>query len=150
MSQQISIWQSFRHGQDYMAIWPMRKELAPLFPEQRYIKATRFAMRVMPAVAVLSVLSQMAFNNYDALPQAICIALFALSMPLQGLWWLGKRSRTDLPPSLASWCREIHDKITREGYALQPLRARPRYVELAQILNRAFKQLDKGALERWF
>ena len=150
MSQQNSFWQAFRHGQDYMATWPMRKELAILFPEQRYIKATRFAMRVMPAVAVISVLSQMAFDNYGALPQAITIALFALSMPLQGLWWLGRRSRTELPPSLATWYREIHDKIVSEGYALQPPKSRPRYKELAQVLNRAFKQLDKSSLERWF
>ena len=150
MSQEKSIWQAFRHGQQYMAIWPVRKELAVMFPEPRYIKATRFATRVMPAVAVMSVLSQMAFNNHDALPQAIVVALFALSMPLQGLWWLGKRSRTELPPSLASWYREIHDKIISEGYALQPLKSRPRYLELAQVLDRAFKQLDKASLERWF
>ncbi|RWX53471.1 terminus macrodomain insulation protein YfbV [Photobacterium chitinilyticum] len=150
MSQKKSIWQSFQNGQQYMATWPMRKELAMMFPEPRYIKATKFATRVMPAVAVMSVLSQMAFNNYDALPQAIAVAFFSLSMPLQGLWWLGKRSRTDLPPSLASWYREIHDKITSEGYALQPIKPRPRYLELAQVLNRAFKQLDKTSLERWF
>lgn len=133
-----------------MAIWPMRKELAPMFPEQRYIKATQFAIRVMPAVAVLSVLSQMAFNNYDALPQAMVVALFAISMPLQGLLWLGRRSRTDLPPSLASWYREIHEKVISEGGALQPVKAKPRYLELAQVLNRAFKQLDQTSLERWF
>ncbi len=68
MSQKKSIWQSFKNGQQYMATWPMRKELAMMFPEPRYIKATKFATRVMPAVAVMSVLSQMAFNNYDALP----------------------------------------------------------------------------------
>ncbi|MGF1682638.1 terminus macrodomain insulation protein YfbV [Photobacterium minamisatsumaniensis] len=150
MTQQNSIWHSFRNGQDYMTTWPMRKELAAIFPDQRYIKATKFAIRVMPAVAVMSVLSQMAFDNYGALPQAIAVAFFALTMPLQGLWWLGKRSRTDLPPSLASWYWEIHEKITSEGHALQPVKAHPRYVELAQVLNRAFKQLDKGALERWF
>ncbi|KLV09289.1 hypothetical protein ABT56_03620 [Photobacterium aquae] len=150
MNQHNSLWQSFRDGQDYMSTWPMRKELAMLFPEQRYIRATRFAMRVMPAVAVMSVLSQMAFNNYDALPQAIAVALFALSMPLQGLWWLGRRSNTTLPPSLASWYREIHDKILSEGYAMQPVKSQPRYMELAQVLNRAFKQLDKASLERWF
>ncbi|WP_299021402.1 terminus macrodomain insulation protein YfbV [uncultured Photobacterium sp.] len=150
MSQKISIWQCFHNGQHYMATWPMRKELTAMFPEARYIRATKFANRVMPAVAVMSVLSQMAFHNYDALPQAIAVALFALSMPLQGLWWLGKRSRTDLPPSLASWYREIHDKIISEGYAMQPLKSRPRYLELAQVLNRAFKQLDKASLERWF
>lgn len=150
MSQKKSIWASFQQGQQYMAIWPMRKELAVMFPESRYIKATKFASRVMPAVAVMSVLSQMAFNNYEALPQAIAVALFALSMPLQGLWWLGRRSRTQLPPSLASWYRELHGKITSEGFTLQPMKAQPRYLELAQVLNRAFKQLDKTALERWF
>ena len=147
---QETIWQNFQYGQQYMATWPIRKELALMFPEPRYIKATKFATRVMPAIAVMSVLSQMAFNNYPALPQAIAVALFALTMPLQGLWWLGKRSRTVLPPSLASWYREIHEKILSEGYVLQPLKARPRYMELAQVLNRAFKQLDKTSLERWF
>ncbi len=140
----------FRYGQDYMSVWPLRKELAPLFPENRYIKATQFAIRVMPAVAVMSVLAQMAFNNYDALPQAMVMALFALSMPLQGLYWLGKRSDTRLPPSLAGWYRELHEKIISEGYALQPLKAQPRYRELAMVLNRAFKQLDRSSLQRWF
>ncbi len=133
-----------------MAIWPMRKELAPMFPEPRYIKATQFAIRVMPAVAVISVLSQMVFHNYDAIPQAMIIALFSLSMPLQGLLWLGRRSRTDLPPSLATWYRELHDKLENEGNAMQPVKAKPRYLELAQVLNLAFKQLDRTSLERWF
>ncbi len=145
-----SIWQQFRDGQDYMTTWPMRKELAAMFPEHRYIKATRFAIRVMPAVAVISILSQMVFQHYSSLPQAMVMALFALSMPLQGLWWLGKRSRTTLPPSLATWYREIHGKIVTEGYALQPMKAQPRYVELAMVLNRAFKKLDDTELERWF
>ncbi|MDX1304307.1 terminus macrodomain insulation protein YfbV [Photobacterium sp.] len=149
MSQE-TIWQNFQNGQQYMATWPIRKELALMFPEPRYIKATKFATRVMPAIAVMSVLSQMAFNNYDALPQAIVVAFFALSMPLQGLWWLGKRSRTVLPPSLATWYREIYEKIKNEGYAMQPLKKQPRYLELAEVLNRAFQQLDKTSLERWF
>jgi len=33
---------------------------------------------------------------------------------------------------------------------MQPLKDRPRYLELAQVLDRAFKQLDKTSLERWF
>ncbi|MGF1690298.1 terminus macrodomain insulation protein YfbV [Photobacterium kagoshimensis] len=145
-----SIWSLFRNGQDYMTTWPMRKELAPMFPEPRYIKATQFAIRVMPAVAVISVLSQMVFHNYDAIPQAMIVALFALSMPLQGLLWLGRRSRTDLPPSLATWYRELHEKLESEGNAMEPVKAKPRYVELAQVLNSAFKQLDSTSLERWF
>ncbi|MDF5507472.1 terminus macrodomain insulation protein YfbV, partial [Vibrio parahaemolyticus] len=109
-----------------------------------------FGIKVMPAVAAISVLTQMAFNNYHALPQSIVVALFAISLPLQGIWWLGARSNTKLPPSLASWYRELHQKIVETGFALEPVKARPRYKELAIILNRAFRQLDKSSLERWF
>jgi len=150
MSNKVGLAHSLRDGQKYMDIWPMRKELNAIFPDQRIIKATRFGVKVMPAIAAISLLTQMAFDNYQALPQAIVVALFALSMPLQGMWWLGNRSNTQLPPALASWYRELHQKIGETGFALEPLKSRPRYKELAQILNRAFRQLDKSALERWF
>ncbi len=74
----------------------------------------------MPAVAAISVLTQMAFNNYDALPQAIVVALFAISMPLQGMWWLGSRSNTKLPPALASWYRELHQKSQKQVLRSSP------------------------------
>ncbi|CAM2922099.1 terminus macrodomain insulation protein YfbV [Vibrio rarus] len=134
----------------YMDLWPMRKELSPMFPEHRVIKATRFGIRVMPAVAAISVLTQLTFQNGNSLPQAIVVALFAISLPLQGFWWLGTRSNTLLPPALASWYRDIHQKIIESGISLEPLKAKPRYKELAQLLNRAFRQLDKTVLERWF
>lgn len=149
---ETSIWTFFRDGQSYIKEWPLRKELMTILPENRIIKATQFAIKVMPAVAVISVLTQMAFNNYDGLPLAIIVALFALSLPLQGLFWLGKRRQTQLPPALAGWYRELHQKVVVEVEqdASSPLNARPRYQELAHILTRAFKQLDQGALERWF
>lgn len=150
MNNRAGLAHSLKDGQKYMETWPMRKELSAIFPEQRIIKATRFGIKVMPAIAAISVLTQMAFNNYSALPQAIVVALFALSMPLQSMWWLGNRSNTQLPPSLASWYREIHQKISESGCALEPAKSRPRYKELAQILNRAFRHLDQNALERWF
>ncbi|EGR2723447.1 DUF412 domain-containing protein [Vibrio parahaemolyticus] len=150
MSNKVGLIHSLKDGQSYMDIWPVRKELGAIFPEQRIIKATRFGIKVMPAVAAISVLTQMAFNNYNALPQSIVVALFAISLPLQGIWWLGARSNTKLPPSLASWYRELHQKIVETGFALEPVKARPRYKELAIILNRAFRQLDKSSLERWF
>lgn len=150
MSNKVGLIHSLKDGQNYMEIWPVRKELSAIFPEQRIIKATRFGIKVMPAVAAISVLTQMAFNNHHALPQSIVVALFAISLPLQGIWWLGARANTKLPPSLASWYRELHQKIVETGFALEPVKARPRYKELAIILNRAFRQLDKSSLERWF
>ncbi|MFW7523320.1 terminus macrodomain insulation protein YfbV [Vibrio ostreicida] len=150
MSNKVGLVHNLRDGQKYMEIWPMRKELNMLFPEQRIVKATKFGIKVMPAIAAISLLTQMAFNNYQAMPQSIIIALFAITMPIQGMWWLGNRANTQLPPSLAGWYREIHQKIVESGFALEPLKTRPRYKELAKILNRAFNQLDKSALERWF
>lgn len=145
-----SIWATFREGQRYMNEWPKRKELAMLFPENHAIKATQFAIAVMPAIAVISIMLQLALTNYAGLPQAIIIALFALSMPLQGLWWLGKRSKTQLTPALTSWYRELHEKLKTEGNEVNPIKSRPRYKELAQTLNRAFNLLDNTTLERWF
>lgn len=145
-----NLWASCRDGQKYMTEWPIRKELAMMFPENRVITATQFAIKVMPAIAVISVLMQMAFNNHVALPQVMVIALFALSLPLHGMWWLGQRRETPLPAPLAEWYRELHEKIVSEGGTMQPVKKRPRYKELAQTLNRAFKHLDKSALERWF
>ncbi len=145
-----NLWRHLQDGQKYITEWPVRKELASLFPENRVIRTTQFAVKVMPPVAVISILMQMAFNNYSALPQVMVIAFFALSLPLQGLWWLGKRRETLLPRALADWYRELHEKILSEGGAVQPVKSSPRYKELAQTLSRAFKLLDKSVLERWF
>jgi len=150
MSNKVGIIHSLKDGQKYMQMWPMRKELNLLFPESRIIKATRFGIKVMPAVAAISVLTQMSFHNVQAMPQAVVVALFAISLPLQGIWWLGNRANTQLPPALASWYREIYEKVVESGSALEPLKAKPRYKELAMVLNRAFRQLDKTALDRWF
>ncbi|PMH46832.1 hypothetical protein BCU68_01985 [Vibrio sp. 10N.286.49.B3] len=150
MNNKVGLAHSLKDGQSYMELWPMRKELTALFPEQRIIKATKFGIKVMPAIAAISVLTQMVFQNSQAMPQAVVVALFALSLPLQGMWWLGHRSNSPLPPSLAEWYRELHAKILESGCRLEPPKAQPRYKELAGILNRAFKQLDRSAFERWF
>lgn len=150
MGNRIGVIHCLKDGQAYMEQWPMNKELNPLFPEMRIIRATRFGIRVMPAVAVIIILIQMVFHNEQALPQAIVTALFAISLPLQGIWWLGQRSNTHLPSSLVHWYQEIYHKVVETGFALEPLAVKPRYKELAKLLNRAFKQLDKSALERWF
>ncbi|MCG3722540.1 terminus macrodomain insulation protein YfbV [Vibrio cincinnatiensis] len=150
MSNRAGIIHSLKDGQKYMDTWPMRKELNLLFPEGRIIKATRFGIKVMPAIAAISVLTQMSFQNMQAMPQTVVMAIFAISLPLQGIWWLGNRANTQLPPSLAGWYRELHQKILETGFALEPMKSKPRYKELALVLNRAFRQLDKTVLERWF
>lgn len=150
MENKVGLFVSLKDGQKYMELWPMRRELNPLFPEQRVIRATKFGIAVMPAIAAISLLTQMVFSTYGAMPQAIITALFAISLPIQGIWWLGHRSNKALPPALASWYHELHQRLTESGYALEPIKPSLRYKELAILLNRAFRQLDKSTLERWF
>ncbi|QDX96935.1 DUF412 domain-containing protein [Pectobacterium carotovorum subsp. carotovorum] len=141
----ISWLQLLQRGQHYMKTWPAEKRLAPVFPENRVARATRFGIRVMPPLAVFILTWQIALGGQ--LGPAIATALFACSLPLQGLWWLGRRSVTPLPPTLAQWFHEIRHKLLESGQALAPLEEAPTYQTLADVLKRAFNQLDKTFLD---
>ncbi|MDK9420193.1 DUF412 domain-containing protein [Pectobacterium carotovorum] len=141
----ISWLQLLQRGQHYMKTWPAEKRLAPVFPENRVARATRFGIRIMPPLAVFTLTWQIALGGQ--LGPAIATALFACSLPLQGLWWLGRRSVTPLSPTLAQWFHEIRHKLLESGQALAPLEEAPTYQALADVLKRAFNQLDKTFLD---
>ena len=46
-------------GHQYTKVWPLRRELAPLFIENRVVNATAFAIKIMPAVALMSLVIQL-------------------------------------------------------------------------------------------
>jgi len=123
----------------------MEKKLSPVFPELRMIKATRFGIRFMPPIAIFTLTWQIALGG--ELGPAVATALFACSLPMQGLWWLGKRASTPLPASLLNWFHEIREKFTQAGIAIAPIEQQPDYLALAQLLKRAFKQLDKSFMD---
>jgi len=135
----------FQRGQHYMKTWPADKRLAPVFPENRVANVTRFAIRFMPPLAVFTLTWQIALGGQ--LGPAIATALFACSLPMQGLWWLGKRSVTPLPPTLLSWFHEVRAKLEEAGQAIAPVDGKPTYQALADVLRRAFKQLDRTFLD---
>lgn len=145
-----SIFSMVRDGQQYMRVWPMKKELYALFPECRVIAATRFSLKVMPPLAILS--AAILVNQFGAayLPQAIAIAAFFVSLPMQGLIWLGYRANQTLPPGTRSWYQQIYQKMQQQGCALQASKANPRYFELARLLRTAFDELDKVFTRQWF
>ncbi|MDU5730297.1 MAG: terminus macrodomain insulation protein YfbV [Citrobacter freundii] len=128
----VNFFSLFRRGQHYAKTWPMEKRLAPVFVENRVIRMTRYAIRFMPPIAVFTLCWQIALGGQ--LGPAVATALFALSLPMQGMWWLGKRSVTPLPPSILN-------------QALSPVEGKPDYQALADTLKRAFKQLDKTFLD---
>lgn len=135
----------FRRGQHYAKTWPREKRLALVFVENRVIRATRYAINVTPPIAVFTLSWQIMFGGQ--LAPAITTALFALSLPLQGLWWLGKRSVTPLPPVVLNWFYDIRAKLQEAGLVLAPVEGSPDYQALADTLKRACKQLDKTFLD---
>ena len=140
----VSFFSLFNRGQHYAKTWPLDKRLAPVFIENRIIRATRYAIRIMPPIAIFTLCWQIALGGQ--LGPAVATALFALSLPMQGLWWLGKRSVTPLPPSILNWFYECAVNC-RSGQALAPVEGKPDYQALADTLKRAFKQLDKTFLD---
>ncbi|KEY57714.1 terminus macrodomain insulation protein YfbV [Serratia sp. DD3] len=141
----LSWFQIFQRGQHYMKTWPSDKRLAPVFPENRVAKATRFAVRFMPPLAIFSLTWQIALGGQ--LGPAIATALFACSLPMQGLWWLGRRSVTPLPPTLLQWFFDLRNKLVEAGQAVAPVEGTPTYQALAEVLKRAFNQLDQTFLD---
>ncbi|UAA40490.1 DUF412 domain-containing protein [Paraneptunicella aestuarii] len=139
-----------RDGQSYMKDWPLRKELYALFPESRVINATRFSLKWMPPLSLICASVMVEVNGAEYLPQAIAIVAFFLSLPLQGLLWLGHRSHQMLPPSIRAWYQDIHSKMREQGCDLAAAKSRPSYRELALLLKKAFKELDRAFTRQWF
>ncbi|MBT0586570.1 terminus macrodomain insulation protein YfbV [Alteromonas oceanisediminis] len=146
----LSVVTMLKDGQHYMDTWPMQKSLYALFPECRVITATRLVIKVAPPLAILC--AAMMINQFGMtnLPQTIATAAFFLSLPIQGLLWLGHRANQPLPPALKVWYVEIHAKMRSEGCSLQGLKQKPRYKELAHMLKTAFDELDRVFTKTWF
>jgi uncharacterized membrane protein YfbV (UPF0208 family) len=141
---QKSVMSQVQIGRQYVKKWPMRKELAPLFSEFKVIKATELAITVMPILAMLTLFFQLQYLGEEFLPQAIASALFFISLPVQGLLWLGKRAQTPLEPAMHSWYKELHSKMVANGYQTQLSDNKPRYMELADLLKDMFEKMDKA------
>ncbi|MBQ4832563.1 DUF412 domain-containing protein [Pseudoalteromonas sp. MMG010] len=145
-----NVMSQIRIGRQYAKKWPMRKELAPLFNEFRVIKATELAITVMPILAMMTLFFQLQYLGPDFLPQAIASALFFISLPVQGVLWLGKRAQTPLEPAMYSWYKQLHEKMVANGYQTQLSEVKPNYMQLADLLNDMFEKMDKAFTKEQF
>lgn len=138
----MAFFQTVKRGQRYLERWPLHPKLAAIFPENRVIIATRFAQKAMPFLAVFAVVWQQLFakGNNVAFSAAILTALFALCLPFQGLYWLGKRANTKLPPQSAVKFQEIFSRLQEKQVTLTPIE-QPGYGDLADLLQKAEKHL---------
>ena len=135
----MNIFEVVMLGQKYMKLWPEKSELSVYFADYRVIQVSRFVYRYFPSLAILSVIGQLYFGSIAILPQALTYGIFILSMPLQALLMLGLKADKYLPPSLSSWYKEGVAKINEQGGDIKLSVNRPRYFDLAQLLNISYK-----------
>lgn len=126
-------------GQRYMKKWP-RHSVVAAFTETRVIPATRIAITMMPALAVLNLLVQWQFHNQQWTTAAFISSLFLLMLPIQGLYWLGHRSNKPLPPPLLHWYQELQRKL-KVAPAQQGKPGSTTYMDLAILLRKVLAEL---------
>ena len=140
----MSFLKTLKIGQHYLKNWPLEIKLGAIFPENRVIKTTIFAQRFMPFLAVFSIVWQQFYarSDYMALAVAVLTALFALCLPLQGLYWLGKRAQRKLPSQSAIAFWHVFELLKETNESLPNFPQDPTYQDLAVLLNIARKKLD--------
>ena len=87
-----SFFTTLKQGQIYLQTWPLEAKLGIIFPENRIIKATKFAQKFMPFMAVFAVVWQQLYSKADltAFSLAILTALCAFSDAIARLILVGK------------------------------------------------------------
>ncbi len=106
------------------------------------MRATQLALPVTPALAIGVMFSQLYLLGWDVFPQTLAMTLFFLSLPVQGLIWLGWRAQHPLPLTLLDWGNQLSAKLQHLGVSCHPLGANARYQDMANILKLAFERLE--------
>lgn len=134
-------------GEIYLNDWPKQKALNCLFVDSKIVAYTQLGTRVLPLLVVMSMSLSLFYPLYFKWSATATFALFALSLPAQGLYWLGKRSDTFLPNQILPWYLAIEAKLNpREDN--QVLTFRPKYRDLAILLKQAFKRGGDDFLQK--
>lgn len=138
----IKVFTTLSEGRRYMQTWPMIRQLSFYFPEYRVVQAMKIALPLMPLLAIIAAMSQLSVHGWAFLPQALTIGLFFISLPIQGLFWLGWRAAHPLPLSLLDWGNHVAAKLAEMGVHCRPLGANACYLDMAVLLKLAFERLD--------
>lgn len=128
-------------GRKYSKLWPERIELSQYFKEYRAVQMTRLVCKYLPGLALFAFMMQVYFGSVSILPQAVVYTLFILSMPVQALVMLGIKADKFLPAALASWYKEGVAKINENGGSIQLSVNKPRYIDLATLLNITYRSM---------
>lgn len=134
------MYNTLQAGQHYLNTFPNQKKLNLFLPDYRLIRLVKFSAKVMPAFACFAVIWQYFFSDPEQTITAnsTLTALFALSIPFQGLYWLGRRAKSPLPLSLLEWYETLRQKLISEQHNIAD-QAVPSYQDFANLLQLAEK-----------
>ncbi|QIQ21336.1 terminus macrodomain insulation protein YfbV [Zophobihabitans entericus] len=123
-----------KDGQRYMQVCPNDKRLLSSFPEMKIIRLTQLAKRYMPPAIVILFIWQYYMNANWAI--ALLTSIFAFSLPVQGMLWLGKRANSPLPLTLVDWFAMLEKRLI-DKHVLGKSNPKPNFMDLMRILNLA-------------
>lgn len=134
------MYHTLQAGQRYLNTFPNQKKLGLFMPDYRLIRLVKFSSHFMPAFACFALVWQYFFHDPEPsiLANATLTALFALSIPFQGLFWLGRRAKSPLPLGLLQWYEELRQKLISEQHNIAD-QAFPSYQDFANLLQLAEK-----------
>lgn len=138
----MSIFKTFKNGDLYLKSWPKIKQLNSIFPEHRIIVSTEFAKKFTPFFAAFTICWQQIGAKGDPVSLAVAVitAIFALCLPFQGLYWLGKRAQTRLPYKSEQWFHKIALELKQQYDVRTEFSDKPTYQDLAYLLTAAQKK----------
>lgn len=109
-NQQImNLVQIFKSGQAYMQLCPKDKELSHSFPELKIINHIKTASKYLPPLIIAIIVWQ--YYMHAQIAVTTITVLFALTLPLQGILWLGKRAQSPLPLNLVDCYNQIKAQL---------------------------------------
>lgn len=134
-----SFFDVIREGSRYLKVWPKQSALNGLFIDSKVALYTRLSIKITPAFIALSLGLTMSFPALFDPMVSVTFVLFLLGLPVQGFYWLGKRSQQLLPQKLLPWFMAIKQKLSVKNTE-EELIQHPSYLELAKLLQQAFKR----------
>lgn len=130
---------TFKVGQQYMRLCPQDKKLATSFPEIKIITYIKFANRYLPPAVIALFVWQ--YFMHASIAITIITALFALSLPVQGIFWLGRRALSPLPLTLVKRFNEMKSQLITQNVLPKKESKQLNFMSFMRLLNLAKQHL---------
>lgn len=129
-----------KKGEQYLKVWPKQNCLYSLFIDSKMVCYTQLLIKIFPIFIVLVASLYIIFPLYFSWASTATFIFFLIGLPVHCLLWLGKRSQQMLSPALFTWYVEIIEVLNGKQPGQQVMIDKPRFIDLAKLLNRGFKK----------